>query len=41
MLCGADGDSIGYYAAENLTYAVKAKPNVDTGSLFVFGVPLP
>lgn len=38
-LC-TDGDTIGDEAAQDLAPAVKAKPDIDATSLFLFGVPL-
>lgn len=36
----ADGDAVGYEAAEDLAPSVEAEPDVDAASLFFFRVPL-
>lgn len=40
MLRGTDCDSIGDKAAQDLTHAVEAEPDVDSASLLFLGVPL-
>lgn len=40
VLLGPDCDAVGDESAEDLAYSVEAEPNVDSDTLFLFGIPL-